>query len=74
MVFAPAMGIAACQVMAALSGVIALLFTVLGVKNWIVGADGMAPAQALLLAAVFVGLALVCLWFAKVIQRLARGE
>lgn len=73
MVFAPAMGIAACQVLAALSGVVAVLFTVLGVKNWIVG-DGMPVAQAFLLAAIFTGAALACLWFARVIQRLARGE
>jgi hypothetical protein len=74
MVFAPAMGIAACQVLATLCGVIAALFSVLGAKNWMVGGDGMAPAQAFLFAAVFVAAALACLWFARVIQRLARGE
>jgi hypothetical protein len=74
MVFAPAMGIAACQVMAALCGVIAALFSVLGVKNWMVSGEGMPPAQALLLAAVFVAGAVACLWFAKVIQNLAGGE
>jgi hypothetical protein len=73
MVFAPAMGIAACQVLAALCGLIAVLFTVLGAKNWIVG-DGLPPAQAFLFAAVFVGAAAACLWFVKLIQRLARGE
>jgi hypothetical protein len=74
MIFAPAMGIAACQVLATLSGVIAVLFTVLGAKNWIMGGEGMAPSQAFLLAALFAGGAFACLWFVKAIQRLARGE
>jgi hypothetical protein len=72
--FAPAMGIACCNALAALCAVIAVLFTVLGAKNWFTGADGMVPAQAFLFAAVFVAGALVCLWFARLIQRLARGE
>ncbi len=74
MVFAPAVGIAACQVLAALSGVIAVLFMLLGAKNWLVGGEGMPPAQAFLLAAAFVGGAVACLWFARAIRRLARGE
>jgi hypothetical protein len=74
MVFAPAVGIACCQVLAALSGVIAALFAVLGAKNFFTGVDGMAPAQAFFFAAVFLAGALACLWFARVIQRLARGE
>jgi hypothetical protein len=73
MVFAPAMGIAACQVLATLCAVIAVLFSMLGVENWFVG-DGMPPSQAFLFAAVFVAGALACLWFARLIQRLARGE
>jgi hypothetical protein len=74
MVFAPAIGIAACQVLAALCGFVAVLLVILGAKNWFVGGEGMPPAQALLLAAAFVGGALACLWFAGVIRRLARGE
>jgi hypothetical protein len=74
MVFAPAMGIACCQVLGAMCGFIAALFALLGVKNWVVGGEGMAPAQAFLFAAVFLAGALACLWFARLIQRLARGE
>ncbi|MGL4241130.1 MAG: hypothetical protein ACRCTI_08470 [Beijerinckiaceae bacterium] len=74
MIFAPAMGIAACQVLAALCGLIAALFAILGLKNWIVGGDVMPPAQAFLFAAVFLAGAVVCRWFVKLIRRLAHGE
>jgi hypothetical protein len=74
MIFAPAVGIAACQVLAALCGVIAVLFAIFGVKNWLTGAEGMAPAVALLVSALFVCGAVACRWFVGVIRRLARGE
>jgi predicted membrane-bound spermidine synthase len=74
LVFAPALGIACCQVLAGLCGVVAVLFTVLAGKQWLFPNDGMAATQAFLLAAVFVAAALGCLWFVKVIRRLAGGE
>jgi preprotein translocase subunit SecY len=73
-VFAPAIGIACCQVLAALCGLIAALFTVLGLKNWLVGGEGMAPSQAFLFAAIFVAGTMACVWFARLIQRIQRGE
>jgi hypothetical protein len=72
MVFAPAVGIACCQALAALCGVVAMLFAVLGAKQWLFPDGGIAAAQAFGLSAVFVGGALVCLWFVRVIQRLAQ--
>jgi hypothetical protein len=72
MIFAPAVGIACCQVLAAMFGFVAVLLAVLGGKNWIVG-EGMAPAQAFLLAAAFVGGGLAFLWFARLIQKMSRG-
>jgi hypothetical protein len=74
MVFAPALGIAACQVLAALCGVIAMLFTVLGVKGMLVGGEALPPWLVFLFATLFAGGSLVCWWFAKLIQRLARGD
>jgi hypothetical protein len=74
MVFAPAVGIACCQVLAGLCGFVAALFAILGAKNWLVGGEGMPPAQAFLFAAAFLAGALACLWFARLIHRLARGE
>jgi glutathione S-transferase len=71
LVFAPAIGIACCQALGWLCGVIAVLFAVLGARNWLVG-DGLPPAQAFVFAAVFVAGAMACFWFARVIQRLAR--
>jgi hypothetical protein len=74
MVFAPAVGIACCQVLAALCGVIAVLFSVLGAKNLLFAVDGMPPAQAFLFAAAFGMGAVACMWFARLIERLARGD
>ena len=74
MLFAPAMGIACLQVLAAMCAFVAALFAVLGVKNALSAGEGIAPASAFLFAAGFVAGALACLWFAGVIRRMARGE
>ncbi len=74
MVFAPAVAIACCQVLAALCGLIAGLFAILGLKQLFLPGDGPQAEQAFLVAAIFVAGALVCLWFVRLVQRLARGE
>jgi zinc transporter ZupT len=74
LIFAPAMGMACCQVLAALCGVIAVLFSVLGAKNLLFAVDGMPPAQAFAFAAAFAAGALACMWFARLIERLARSD
>jgi hypothetical protein len=74
MVFAPAMGIACCKVLAAMCFFVSAISALAAAKLWWAPTDGSNPGQLLGMALVFGGAGLALLWFARLILRLARGE
>jgi hypothetical protein len=74
MIFAPAMGIACSRVLAALCFFVTVLAALAGGKLWLQPTDGGNPGQLFLLSVVFAIGGVALLWFARLIERLARGE
>ena len=74
MTFAPAMGIACLQVLGGLCFVVAALTGIMVVKHLVAPLGDVSVPSLLTISGLFVLGGLACLWAAKRLLRLVRGE
>jgi hypothetical protein len=74
MVFAPALGVACLQVLSGLCFLVAVLSVTVVIKQWIAPNDGLDAATMVVVGGAFTLGGFACLWGARMIRRVVRGE